>query len=281
MSDVHFTSAVVRPRILLVDDAELNREIFGGILTAADYDVDLADDGESACAATWTKPYDLVLMDIEMPGMNGFEAAARIRAREGVMSGVKIAALTATAQPDAATYAFWSGIDAFIAKPIDPSLLVSKVGDLVGAAASNPNDWKPVWRLGAFAKYTERLDDEEAADYLCDFSALLDATEAGIHAKRSDVGNLSSSSVLHTVHSLRNASTLFGFEEIAGVCARYEAAAGQADARCLDPNLLGAIERARYAIDVFRRERHATPVSDWWGRTRVNVQNLFRGVMPT
>ncbi len=217
MSDVHITSAVVRPRILLVDDAELNREIFGGILTAADYDVDLADDGESACAATWTKPYDLVLMDIEMPGMNGFEAAARIRAREGVMSGVKIAALTATAQPDAETYAFWSGIDAFIAKPIDPSLLVSKVGDLVGAAASNASDWKPVWRLGAFAKYTERLDEEEAADYLCDFSALLDATETGIHAKR-----------------------------------------------------------ARYAIDVSRRERHATPVSDWWGRTRVNVQNLFR-----
>ncbi len=51
--------------------------------------------------------------------------------------------------------------------------------------------------------------------------------------------------------------------------------------RRLDPNLLGAIDRARYAIDVSRRERNATPVSDWWGRTRVNVQNLFRGVMPT
>ena len=71
------TTPRVIARILLVDDTELNRDIIGSILSAAGYSVDLASDGGEAVEATWAKAYDLVLMDIEMPGMNGFEAAAR------------------------------------------------------------------------------------------------------------------------------------------------------------------------------------------------------------
>ena len=163
-----------RPRILLVDDTELNRDILGRILAVAGCDIDTAQNGEEAVAATWSRRYDLVLMDIEMPGMNGFEAAARIRAREGVMSGVKICALTATRHADAEALSFWSGIDAFIAKPITAELLVRRVFELTADGAPDTRALTPVWRLAVFSK----LEDDGAA-YLDKMVELLDAAADG------------------------------------------------------------------------------------------------------
>ena len=274
MSDIDFHTSPQTGRILLVDDTELNREIIGGILESAGYEVDLASDGEEACNATWSKTYDLVLMDIEMPGMNGFEAAARIRAREGVMSGVKIAALTATRQPDAAQFSFWSGIDTFIRKPIEPKILLGHVGELVANGATG-NDWKPVWRLAVFAKFTARLEEDEAAATLSDFSDLLVVTAEIIDTKGS-----ATPAFFEAISNLRDLAALLGFEEMAGLCALVAAQHGARDARCRDPNLVGAMDRAHYAIDVYRREHNPTPVADWWAKTRVNVQSLFKGVLP-
>ena len=259
------------PRILLVDDSELNREIIGAILEAAGYAVDLAGDGEQACAATWSKAYDLVLMDIEMPGMNGFEAAARIRAREGVMSGVKIAALTATRQPDAAQCSFWSGIDAFIAKPIEPKLLLRLVDELTAEGNAMGNDWKPVWRLNTFARFAREYE-EEGADALRELDDLLDAVTTAIDAKDTAAPRLA-----RIVYDLRHLAGALGFEELAGLSARIEAEREHEQARCRDPNLIGAIDRARYALDVYRREHEVAPQLGLWERARVNVQSLFRG----
>ena len=261
-----------RPRILLVDDTELNRDLIGGVLVAAGCEVDTAQDGEEAVAATWSRSYDLVLMDIEMPGMNGFEAAARIRAREGVMSGVKICALTATKQVDAEQVSFWSGIDAFIAKPIRSEPLVTRVFELLADRAADTNDWKPVWRLAVFSKFT---DDDDAATYLDELSALLDTAATAINEQRSY-----SREFFRTIRELLNLSSLLGFDEIAGLCAIAMASLDQSDARCRDPNLLGAIDRARYAINVYWSEQNPTPLADWWAKTRVNVQSLFRGRPP-
>ena len=271
MSDIERLASQHGARILLVDDTELNREIIGDILLSAGYEVDLASDGEEACNATWSRTYDLVLMDIEMPGMNGFEAAARIRAREGVMSGVKIAALTATQQSDAKQYSFWSGIDTFIAKPIEPRRLLRLVGGLVAEGGVIGNDWKPVWRLAVFAKFTGRLEEDEAADTLRDFSGLLDAAAAAIDSK-----GLASPEFAKTLRDVRETAAVLGFEEMAGLCKLVEAQRGETDARCRDPNLLGAIDRARYAIDVYRREHDPHP--SLLERTRVNVSSLFRGL---
>ena len=271
MSDIE--PSETRPRILLVDDTALNREIIGRILEAAGYDVDLASNGEEAVEATWSKAYGLVLMDIEMPGMNGFEAAARIRAREGVMSGVKIAALTATQQPDAEIFSFWSGIDTFIPKPIEPKRLLARVATLVTeAAGAGGNDWKPVWRLAVFARFAAKLDHDEAESMLDAFSALLDTVAAAIDAKNSQLFSI--------IQKLSDRAALMGFEELAGICALVEDQREMKGARCRDPNLLGAISRAGYAIDVYRREQATAPRGDLWARMRINVQSLFKGARP-
>ena len=261
-----------RPRILLVDDTEINRNIIGGILSAADFDVDYACNGEAAYEATWGTPYDLVLMDVEMPGMNGFEAAARIRAREGVMAGVTIAALTATIQPDARHFSFWSGIDEFITRPIAPGVLVHRVSQIITARRSGTNDWKPVWRLGIFAKFTERLDEEETDSYLRHVKTLLDSVSASI-----DGGTSGTQEFAFAVHDLADLAALLGFEEVAGVCQFYKEATSLKDCRNRDPNLLGAVNRALYAIESYRQDRQVTVLSSLWARARTNVQNLFRG----
>ena len=49
----------------------------------------------------------------------------------------------------------------------------------------------------------------------------------------------------------------------------------QVDRRCRDPNLLGAVDRARYAINIYRSEQNHSALADWWAKARVNVQSLF------
>ncbi len=256
-----------RARILLVDDTELNRDLVGAILVAAGFTVDVAGDGESAWELTWSKRYDLVLMDLEMPGMSGFEAAARIRAREGVMSGVPIAALTATHEPDAERLSLWSGIDEYIAKPVDPATLVARIEAILAERHATDDDWMPVWRLHLFAEWMHDLDGEES---LAEFDALMDEAAAAIHVHATGAERF-----LRTTAKLHDLGRRYGFDEIAGICALYgEAHPGPARSR--DPNLLGAIGRARYAMKVWRQDHAPTPPPRLRERTGISVPGLFR-----
>lgn len=275
MSELEQQPSQPAARILLVDDTELNRDVFGRVLMAAGYAVDVASDGAEACEAAWSTSYDLVLMDIEMPGMSGFEAAARIRAREGVMSGVKIVALTATRQPDAEEVSFWSGIDEFIAKPIASAPLLARVAALLSAGTPVNDDWKPVWRLGTFATFSEGLEETEQDRLLQKFALRLEEAAVAIQLKAT-----CSDAFYGRIRALLRQSSVLGFEEIAGLCKLYEATRGDTELRCRDPNLLGAIDRARYAIKVYQPEAKPAAAPDWWSRMRVNVQSLFRSKPP-
>lgn len=258
-----------RPRILLVDDTEINRDIIGVILSAADFDVDFACNGEAAYEAAWGTPYDLILMDVEMPGMNGFEAAARIRAREGVMKGVTIVALTATTKPDARHFSVWSGIDEFITRPIAPGVLVHRIEQIINSRQASGNDWKPVWRLGTFSKFTERLDEDETAGYLEEQTDLMTAAASAIDAGTSNTDDFS-----YTIHRLLGLSSRLGFEEVEGICKLYKDASS---ARNRDPNLLGAVNRALYAIKAHSKDKDPTVWPSLLTRAYTNVQGILRG----
>ena len=188
------------------------------------------------------------------------------------MSGVRIAALTATREPDAEQFSFWSGIDTFIPKPIEPKRLLARVDQLISHGAASGDDWKPVWRLAVFSRATHRLDVEETDDALDNFAALLNATADGIDEKETN-----SSVFLSTLRKVRDEAARLGFDEMAGLAMLVERERDLGDARCRHPNLLGAIDRARYAIALYRREHQPTPSAEWWRRARVNVRSLFRG----
>jgi len=118
--------------ILVVDDEPANRALATGILAAAGWRVDEVENGDLAIAAVREHRYDLVLMDIQMPGRDGFDVARAIRGGDGPGAAVPILAFTAVPPGDALDRARAAGMDGHIAKPFTPGQLL---------AATDP--WRP------------------------------------------------------------------------------------------------------------------------------------------
>ena len=136
------TAAPVMPlRILLVEDNPANQKLAIYILQDRGHRVETAGDGREALYWTAQNRYDVILMDVQMPGMNGLEATAAIRARERTNSGadcprrVPIVAMTAHAMKGDREQCLAAGMDGYLSKPIDGLELIGLVEAL--AAGSN------------------------------------------------------------------------------------------------------------------------------------------------
>jgi signal transduction histidine kinase/CheY-like chemotaxis protein len=105
-------------RILLADDNEINRMVGGAMLARLGYEADFAVDGAEAVAAAISGDYDLILMDVHMPTMDGLEATRRLVKSLGA-SRPRVIALTADATSDQRQRADAAGMDGHLAKPID------------------------------------------------------------------------------------------------------------------------------------------------------------------
>lgn len=114
-------------RILLVEDNEMNRDMLSRRLVRAGHEVIIAEDGESAVATAAAETPDLVLMDIGLPGIDGYEATRRIKAS----SAVPVIALTAHAMEADRALAEKAGCDDFDTKPVDLQRLLGKIAALL------------------------------------------------------------------------------------------------------------------------------------------------------
>jgi signal transduction histidine kinase/CheY-like chemotaxis protein len=106
-------------RVLLVEDDPVNSLVASSLLRTIAAQVDVADGGEEALRAVQAHPYDVILMDCVMRGIDGYEAVRRIRAleRAGTVPRSHIVALTASALPEDRERALASGMDAYVSKP--------------------------------------------------------------------------------------------------------------------------------------------------------------------
>jgi signal transduction histidine kinase/DNA-binding response OmpR family regulator len=121
-----------RPRVLLAEDNLVNQTLAVRLLEKRGYLVKVTGDGRSAVEAVETGQFDVVLMDIQMPGMDGFEATAAIRANEKIKGGhIPIIALTAHALKGDEEDCMTSGMDGYVSKPIRPTELVSMIEKLL------------------------------------------------------------------------------------------------------------------------------------------------------
>ena len=109
-------------RVLLVEDNELNQQVAMELLGSADVEVDLVSNGEEAVRRVQEKAYGLVLMDLQMPVMDGFEATRRIRALPG-FERLPILAMTANAMAGDRERSLAAGMNDHVTKPIDPDAL--------------------------------------------------------------------------------------------------------------------------------------------------------------
>jgi CheY-like chemotaxis protein len=108
-------------RVLLAEDEPINQEITALLLSEAGLLVDTADDGAAALARLASGHYDLILMDIQMPNMDGLEATRRLRAAP-LSCTLPVIALTANAFAEDRVQATAAGMDDFLSKPVEPDM---------------------------------------------------------------------------------------------------------------------------------------------------------------
>ena len=125
-----------RRRVLLVEDNGINQRIGAALLARGGYECELASNGAEALGALARGPFDAILMDCQMPVMDGYEATRRIRAMETGGARVPIIAMTANAMEGDREKCLEAGMDDYLAKPVTGKSLHSKLELWIGNSHS-------------------------------------------------------------------------------------------------------------------------------------------------
>jgi two-component system sensor histidine kinase/response regulator len=121
--------------VLLAEDVKLNQVLTQRLLSRSGYQIDIVDNGQQAVDAVQRRDYDVILMDVQMPEMDGIEATRVIRALPPEKSGIPIIALTAQADANTEDELRAAGMDDYISKPINFDILFSKLSALAAKQA--------------------------------------------------------------------------------------------------------------------------------------------------
>jgi len=120
------------PKILLIEDNEMNRDMLSRRLVMRGFDVVVAIDGSSGAAAAAGEQPDLILMDVSLPDMDGFEVTRQLRAQPGTAT-IPVIALTAHSMDTDRLHAMEAGCQDYDTKPVDLARLLAKINALLPA----------------------------------------------------------------------------------------------------------------------------------------------------
>ena len=120
-----------RIRVLVIDDSEDSTEMFATLLARAGYEVETAESAPAALEVSERGTFDLIISDIGMPGMSGYQLAKQLRSLPEYRN-VPMLAITGFAEFANRQTAVWAGFDEYLHKPIDPAKLLEVVARLVG-----------------------------------------------------------------------------------------------------------------------------------------------------
>lgn len=191
-------------RVLLAEDHRINQRLAIMLLKGANHNVDIAENGEEAVAAVLQHDYDVVLMDVQMPVLDGVQATKQIRALPPPKGTVPIIALTAHAMAGAREEYLAAGMDDYLSKPLEPDTLFSALGRISAASAAARATAETVDAIAAkpaanagkvfdpvrIATLKRVLPEEEVADFVRMFldslKTVADRNEQLIAAKATD-----------------------------------------------------------------------------------------------
>lgn len=251
--------------VLIVDDNAMNREVALDMLSDFHVNLDLAANGEEALSKVQTHDYDLVLMDIQMPVMDGLEATRRIRQLGGKWTAdqLPIIAMTAHALASDREISLKAGMNDHLTKPISPDSLYQTMAKWMTSAVegsySSSNKSSPIEHKSPPSGYDEQLPIVEGVDWALALSRLNqdrplllklmnsfqttyhDApnrlTEALLKAQLQDVTDLA--------HSIKSAAAYLGAPGLSDLASQVEAALSQGnndEATLLIPELVQQLE---------------------------------------
>ena len=254
--------------VLLVEDNPFNQQVARELLEQSGAAVEVANNGQEALAAMANKRFDCVLMDVQMPVMDGLEATRRIRS-DPALRDTLVLAMTANAGVDDRARCLAAGMNEFLAKPVVPELLAATIGRCLGRTTAPVADVAmagavqraPGWAAGAghgaqadvldlaSLASTAGGDTERMRKYVFLFLDTARANLAGIDAA------LAAGDLTHTAslaHQLKSAARAIGAASFGAICEDLEAqpkraprmgAAGTAQARALAARLRALLIR--------------------------------------
>ena len=234
-------------RLLLVEDNALNRKLALALLGRLGYPADVATTGSEAVTAAAARPYDVVLMDIQMPDMDGLEATRRIVATTGTRPW--IVALTANVMDADREACAAAGMNDFLAKPIRPQELAD-VLERSPSRADAAVDWATLRThvRGMAGTDDHELERDLAEDFVFGAPVLLAAIDTGL-----EVGD--PTEVRRAAHTLKSHAALFGASQLETLSRRLEELAAAAE----PGDEMAAVAQALRAETDRVRDQLATP----------------------
>jgi PAS domain S-box-containing protein len=219
-------------RVLLAEDGVVNQRVAVGLLALWGHTAVVAGNGREALAALEREPFDLVLMDVQMPEVDGFEATAAIRAREaGTGRHVPIIAMTAHAMKGDRERCLAAGMDGYVAKPVQPAELLQALGQFAPAAPALDRA-ALLARVGGDAQLLREIAGlflEEYPRQLAEARAAVEGGDAhrlsrAAHALKGSVANFKAEAALAAALRLE---TLARTADLAGAADAYAALEGE------------------------------------------------------
>jgi signal transduction histidine kinase/CheY-like chemotaxis protein/HPt (histidine-containing phosphotransfer) domain-containing protein len=171
-----------RACILVAEDLPMNQELAKAMVARAGHEVDIAADGHEALRAVQEKNYDLVLMDIQMPGMDGITATREIRRLAGPTGQIPIVAMTANVLPQQVAEFLAAGMNGHVAKPVRQRDLETAIASALAgrtlASAEAPPPREPEFDAATFAEVREMLPPERLAHHVASLQGSLETLTA-------------------------------------------------------------------------------------------------------
>jgi PAS domain S-box-containing protein len=253
----------VAVRILLAEDNPTNQQVALGILKKLGLHADAVVDGVGAIRALETVPYDVVLMDVQMPEMDGFEATRQIRDPESAVLNhdVPIIAMTAHAMQGDRERCLEAGMDDYVTKPVSPKALAEAMDRWLPRDSAAPSAHEPAGpgrpsrtstTLPVFDRaglLTRLMGDEALARAVMD--GFLEDAPRQIEVLGACLLARDAAGAIRQAHTIRGASATVGGEALAAVAKEMEQAATAGDLDAVTdhlPNLDAEFDRLRAAM---------------------------------
>jgi signal transduction histidine kinase/DNA-binding response OmpR family regulator len=240
-------------RVLVVEDNAINAEVVVAILTGAGHHCDTAADGEQGVAAALAGSYDLVLMDCQLPVLDGFEAARRIR---GAGKKVPIVALTASATAEIRDHCRAAGMDDCLTKPVDAKRLLAMLGGL--APAAQPQ--KDPAAVADLSAALGRLGGDAALLRHVAGRFLAEADEA-LEALRAAAGSRDGPALRLAAHRLKGQAATFDAAQVANQASALEDIAERGDWEAVGEELAGLESALPRLCQALREYAHPQPAA--------------------